>query len=174
MMKQFITLICLLGFGLMANTAHAQSYNQAIGARLGFPLAVSYKTFLGGGDGALEIFGSVRRNGRVFNSLGWTRFGVGGAYQIHNSLEDAIEGLYWYYGAGASVYFWSYDNDPVFDDEDDLSFGIQGYIGFDYRLEDTPLNVSIDWSPTIFINGYSDTRGFGFRFYSVAIRYIID
>ena len=172
-MKKSLILTLVMSLSLFfVSQMHAQSYEKAIGARIGSPLALSYKMFLNESLTAVEIYGNMRRNGNVFSGYGWTRFGAGAAVQIHNELDDVLDNLLWYYGGGGSVYFWRYDDNSFFDEYDNLSFGIQLFIGFDYKIEDTPINISIDWSPTLFINGYTD--GFGYRSGSVAARYILE
>ena len=172
-MKQLLLLAAIATFSLCFSThSNAQEYQSAIGARLGSPVSLSYKTFLGGSSNALELFLNYRGNLSVFNNLGWRRYGVGGAYLLHFPLEDVIDGLYWYAGGGASLYFWRYDDWIGFNGADNVSFGLQGYVGFDYKVEDIPLNVSIDWSPNIFINGY--VTGFGVGYGAVSVRYVLN
>jgi len=171
-MKKLLILTFFFGFSLMATQTQAQEYQKAIGARLGYPLSASFKTFLGGSSNAVEVFANFRSN-RVFNDFGWTRFGVGGAYQVHNPLDEVLDNLYWYYGGGATLYFWSYDSGySAFDDEANVSFGLQAYLGFDYKLEDAPVNFSVDWVPTFFINGY--VSGFGAGYGALAVRYTLE
>jgi len=146
----------------MTTSSSAQEYGSALGARLGYPLSASYKTFLGGSNNAFEAYAGFRSYG-----LGYNWFSISGAYQIHNAIED-VDGLQWYYGAGASVYFYSFDFTT---DASTTSFGIQGYIGLDYKFADYPINLSLDWIPTLFINGYNS--GFGGGFGSLGVRYVL-
>ena len=81
-----------------------------------------------------------------------------------------MEGLSYYYGAGVNTYFWSYDNLLLYDDDPNLTFGISGYLGLDYVFEDVPLNITLDWSPTLFINGL--LGGFGGGYGGIGVRYI--
>ncbi|MCB0570203.1 MAG: hypothetical protein KDC66_10585, partial [Phaeodactylibacter sp.] len=73
-------------------------------------------------------------------------------------------------GGGASVYFWNY---RVYLGEKyaNTTVGIQGYLGLDLALPNVPLNVTADWVPTFFFNGY--LSGFGAGFGSVGVRYIL-
>jgi hypothetical protein len=41
----------------------------------------------------------------------------------------------------------------------------------DYAFEDTPINISIDWIPTLAFNGY--LRGFGGGYGNIGVRYIL-
>jgi len=161
-MNKFKCVIPVL-FALFAlTTGSAQDYQSALGARLGSPLSASYKTFLGGSNNAFEAYAGFRNFG-----AGYSWVTISGAYQIHNPIED-VEGLQWYFGGGASVYFWSFD---FATNESTTTFGIQGYIGLDYKFEDYPINLSLDWIPTLFISGIDS--GFGPGFGSLGVRYVL-
>lgn len=141
----------------------AQTYNKAIGARLGYPLSVSYKTFLNESS-AVEVFAGTRG----FSGYRW--ISLSGAYQIHKPLSAAkTDGLNFYYGAGASLYLWSFDSDLV--DESTTTVGVQGYLGLDYSLKNSPINITVDWIPTFFIGGFG--AGFGAGYGSLGVRYIL-
>ncbi|MEM1121275.1 MAG: hypothetical protein AAGJ18_12560 [Bacteroidota bacterium] len=162
MKKQFLLISLFFLFGLVA--IQAQTYDKAIGARLGYPLSVSYKTFLNESS-AVEVFAGTRG----FSGYRW--ISLSGAYQIHKPLSAAnTDGLNFYYGAGASVYFWSYDNDFI-DNSSSTSIGLQGYLGLDYSLKDTPINFTVDWIHTFIINGFGS--GFGAGYGSLGVRYIL-
>ena len=84
-----------------------------------------------------------------------------------------MEGLKWYVGGGATAYLWTYSNDIFFEGSDTFTFGVQGYVGLDYAFEDTSLNLSLDWVPTIFLgDGY--VSGFGASYGALSIRYILN
>lgn len=140
----------------------AQTYQKAIGARLGYPLSLSYKTFLNESN-AIEVFAGTRG----FSGYRW--ISLSGAYQIHKPLSAAkTDGLNFYYGAGASAYIWSFD---VESDESSISLGLQGYLGLDYSLKNSPINITVDWIPTLFIGGFG--AGFGAGYGSLGVRYIL-
>ena len=65
-----------------------------------------------------------------------------------------------------------YDDSGFFEPGSSTSFGIQGYLGLDYTFEDLPLNLTVDWIPTIFLNGFNN--GFGGSYGSLGIRYVLD
>ncbi|MFZ1257293.1 MAG: hypothetical protein WAR77_13120, partial [Saprospiraceae bacterium] len=50
------------------------------------------------------------------------------------------------------------------------SFGLSGCLGLDYKFADYPINLSADWIPTFFINGFGD--GFGAGYGALAVRYV--
>ncbi|MEM6317965.1 MAG: hypothetical protein AAF960_09860 [Bacteroidota bacterium] len=160
-MKKQLWLIPLFLLSCLT-VCQAQSYKSAVGARLGYPLSVSYKTFVND-NSAVEIFAGTRG----FSGYRW--ISVSGAYQIHKPLAAAnVDGLNFYYGAGASLYLWSFDFDV---DDATTTFGLQGYLGLDYSLKDTPINFTVDWIPTFFVGGFGS--GFGAGYGSLGVRYIL-
>lgn len=163
--RLFVLTVFLCGFALQG--LQSQTYQKAIGLRLGVPVSVSYKMFLDNSNNAIEAFVSYRSQ-KVFN-YGWSWVGVGAGYLVHNDIAS-VDGLQWYYGAGGSLYFWSYDDGFAdFADQASLSFGILGFTGLDYKFANAPVNVSLDWVPTFFISGYGD--GFGAGNGALAVRY---
>ncbi|MBK9337131.1 MAG: hypothetical protein IPM98_11355 [Lewinellaceae bacterium] len=131
----------------------AQEYKSAIGLRLGYPTSVSYKQFISD-QGAFELFAGFRS----WNGYGWTN--IGAMYQHHNAIEG-VDGLKWYYGGGASVFFWNYKGSFARGDAGNTSIGIMGVLGLDYKFADAPVNLSLDWVPIFFIGGgyYDGIRG---------------
>lgn len=148
----------------LQNISICQDFNSAIGLRLGNPVSATYKTFISESS-ALEGYVGFR------NFLGANFINLSAAYQIHKDLEvEEVDNLQWYYGAGGNVYLWTFD----FGDAT-TSFGVSGYIGLSYTFEETPINVSVDWIPTFFINGQEGfARGFGGGYGSLAVRYILN
>ena len=140
------------------------NYATAVGLRLGYPLSLSLKKFF-----TEDIAGEAYIGFRGFSGYSWVNIAV--AVQKHAPI-DAVDGLQWYYGAGASVFFFNFDNDFFGDSSTTTSFGVQGYIGLDYTFADIPLNLSLDWIPTIFINGFGS--GFSGSYGSLAARYVIE
>ena len=163
MKKQFFVFSLVL-LGLSASISlGAQTYKSAIGVRAGYPWAASYKTFISD-NSAIEIYGAVRG----YNHYGW--FSINGAYLLHFPIEG-VDGLQWYAGAGAGLFFWHYDK-AFGDPGAKQSLSIQGYLGLDYKLPDIPLNLTLDWVPNIFINGYDS--GFYARYGNLGVRYVIN
>ncbi len=148
---------------LFAAAASAQEYRSAIGARLGYPLSASYKHFISA-PGAIELFAGTR---------GWTTyrwFNVGGIYQHHFPIEG-VSGLKWYVGGGASIFFWSY-GDAFVGSYGSTSFGVLGVLGLDYKFTEAPINLSLDWVPLLFLNGFG--RGFGSGYGALSVRYTLN
>lgn len=165
MRKHFFLLGLLLSaFVLLPNLTKAQEYQSAIGARLGYPLAASYKQFINETN-AFEVYAGFRS----WSTYSW--FSLSGAYQVHKQLTSDVPELYWYFGGGASVYFWNYKSTFLDDNSANTSFALQGYLGLEYTFDDTPLSLSVDWIPTIFLNGYGS--GFGAGYGTLAARYVL-
>jgi hypothetical protein len=163
-MKGFQSFLVLTLFVfLSAQSVQAQSseYKTAIGARLGYPFSLSLKHFISE-KGAVEVFAGYR--GYSFYS--W--FNVGGTYQHHFPLEG-VDGLRWYVGGGASAFFWRYDDNFIGDGN--TSFGVLGVGGLDYKFADYPVNISVDWMPLFFLNGYGN--GFGGGYGALSLRYTL-
>ncbi len=162
---RFVMLAICVSF-LAFSSLQAQSYSSAIGARFGSPLSVSYKMFINDNGHAVEGIAGFRS----YSDYSWVN--VGAAYQLHNDISS-VDGLYWYYGAGAAAFFWSFNNNFIGGaDQANLSVGIQGYLGLDYTFSGAPVNASIDWIPTFFISGFGS--GFGAGYGALAVRYTLD
>lgn len=159
-----IFFIFLFAFGCFFAANAQKNYNSAIGLRLGYPVSVSYKQFISE-PAAIEVFAGFRS----WEFYSW--FNVGAVYQHHFDIAS-VEGLNWYVGGGASAYFWNYKDGFGFDDDaSDASFAILGNIGLDYKFANAPVNLSLDWMPTFFINGYGN--GFGGAYGGLAARYTL-
>ena len=115
----------------LCNHLSAQDYKVAIGVRLSTAAptlsnSVSVKYFMNDRD-ALE----------GLLSFG-TRFGVGGLYEVHNLIGNT-PAFTWFYGGGAYIGF---ENHNTY-------LGPTGVVGLDYKFQNAPLNLSIDWKPEL-------------------------
>jgi len=163
MKKIALLFFMLIGLGF-ASQVKAQDYQSAIGLRLGYPLSVTYKTFLSGSN-ALELYAGYRGYSGIYSY-----FSAGGLYEIHKPFPD-VNGLMWYYGFGASVQFFTYDNNYVFNDNTgSVGFGLSGVIGLDYKFADAPFNLSLDFLPTIRIGGWD---GGYYTWGALSARYVL-
>lgn len=160
-MKKFIFTLCFATALLTAGALQAQSYQSAIGARLGAPFAASYKTFISE-PGAIELFAAF------WGRPGYNWFSANGAYQHHFPITG-VDNLAWYAGGGAGVQFWSWSGAAL--DNASTSISIMGVIGLDYKFADIPLNLSLDWMPTYFLGGF--LGGFGGGYGSLSARYVL-
>ncbi len=162
-MKNLITLFALLLTLSFATSVKAQDYQSAIGLRLGYPTSVSYKFFVSK-PAAIEVFAGFRG----YSGYGW--FNVGAAYQVHKPIQG-VEGLKWYFGGGASAFFYNYKTGFDFKNSSSVSLGILGNLGLDYKITNAPINLSLDWMPIFFIGGY--TSGFGGGYGALSVRYTL-
>jgi hypothetical protein len=158
MKTQFFTFLIVL-LGLQVHV-QAQSYNHAIGAKLGYGLVGSYKKFLNDAN-AIELIGGVRWGGD---------FIAGGFFQIHKDLES-VDNLQWFYGGGGAFAIRTYN---LLDNYREASIHLN--LGLEYTFEEFPIVLSLDYAPGFVVYDsydFNDTfnrlRGLG----SLTARYII-
>ena len=169
MKKLPFSFACTFLLFFFCTTSEAQDYKLAGGVRLGYPVSLSLKYFLDDAS-ALEGYLGARRYGYLA-STNYRSTVIGGAYLYHFPLDiDELAGLKWYVGGGAALYVWSYDAGIPDDDRINSSISIQGYLGLDYAFDDVPLNLTLDWVPTILLRGLGS--GFGADYGSLGVRYI--
>jgi hypothetical protein len=90
-------------------------------------------------------------------------------------LAEFGDGLFWYYGVGAHIGYYSgyrhYDSDHRRRHGGGLALGPDAIIGVVYYLENLPLSVSLDYKPYIDILRF---RHFfdGFDDFALSVRYI--
>lgn len=161
MKKLLITILMIAGFFINEN--QAQEYNSAVGLRLGVPTSISYKTFINSTN-AVELFGGIR------SRKSYTQIDVSAGYLFHNDLEE-VDNLDWYYGVGAGVAVFNYD-DAFVGDKGGVSISALGFIGLEYTFSDLPLSASVDWVPRFYIGGQAS--GFGAGYGALAVRYILN
>ena len=164
-MKTLIsTLIAIATLAFTINLT-AQTYDNAVGLRVGWGIAGTYKHFFSekiAGEGILNYWGR--------GSLGfkYSQTKVSALVEVHNNLDNVYEGLQWYYGGGAFVQFWGGSYSSFFEDYNTTQIGISGVIGADYKFANIPLSISLDWMPGLsFVGGGGFIRGSG----GAAIRY---
>ncbi len=161
MKKNSLLLMLLLAAATMVNAQRksggGSDYTTALGVKF-YPGAVSLKHFVNGKN-AIEGLGYFWERGARITGL----------YEIHNDINGA-EGLRWYIGPGAHIGFyneWNYNGKRY---SGGSYFGLDGVLGLDYKFRNAPLNLSLDWQPSIeFGYGPSFTGGWG----GLGIRYVI-
>ena len=144
----FAVAILLTTFATAQNkTANSLEYKTAAGIKVWDGVGLSLKTFIQD-KAALEFVG-------FFNSAGAR---VTGLYEFHGDLNT--EGnLKWYIGPGAHVGFYKGNNTLV---------GIDGVVGLDYKFNELPLNISLDWQPSF---EFGTGRGFVGSWGGLGVRY---
>ena len=150
-MKHLISaLVCMfvvIAATAQNKTANSLSYKTAIGVKVWNGAGVTLKTFLTEKD-ALEFIG-------FFNTYG-TR--ITGLYEFHGNLNT--EGnLKWYVGFGGHVGLYKPSITVI---------GVDGVIGIDYKFASAPINLALDWQPSLELKkdyGFnSNWGGFAIRF----------
>ncbi|MFZ1528682.1 MAG: hypothetical protein WAT19_08025 [Ferruginibacter sp.] len=144
MKKIFVlSLTLFIGSVLFAQnkTASSLEYKTAAGIKIWDGVGLSLKTFIQE-KAALEFIG-------FFNSDGVR---ITGLYEFHGDLNS--EGnLKWYVGPGAHVGLYKGNN---------TLFGVDGVLGLDYKFNELPLNIALDWQPSFeFSKGYGFAGGWG-------------
>ena len=154
MRKIFFTLLAFLFINAVSQaqskTTNSNSYTTALGVKVWDGGGISLKHFFTS-QNAGELIGYFWNRGVRFTGL----------YEIHGDINNA-PGLKWYIGPGAHIGFYNTKyGDGAF-------AGIDGVIGLDYKFNGAPINVSLDWQPSIeFGNG----RGFVGSWGGLGIRY---
>ncbi len=153
--KQYIMKKIFLLFSIAAillfcsSRVSAQDYRFAMGLRLGNSTPTISSSVTG------KYFVTDKNAIEGLISFG-SKFGLGALLEIHRKLD--VEGLSWFYGAGAYVGF--ADNNAY--------VGPQGVTGLDYKFAKVPLNLSLDWKPELdivpAINFVPDAFAFSIRF----------
>jgi hypothetical protein len=152
MKKIFLLSLIITCFALSKVSAQdkGSDYSTAVGLKF-YPTALSVKHFVNG-DNAIEGLGYFWNYG----------FRLTGLYEFHHDIEG-VDGLKWYIGPG--VHFTAYDTRYG----GSSVVGLDGVLGLDYKFEDVPINLSVDWQPSIefgngFNSGFFNMGGLGIRY----------
>lgn len=155
-MKTFIVLIVavLLTVSSVKAQNNSADYKTALGVKF-YPTGITLKHFVSPKN-ALEGIGYFFNYGARITGL----------YEIHGNINNA-GGLKWYVGPGGHIGFYNNKYGGA------TSIGIDGVLGLDYKITGAPLNLSVDWQPSIeFGNGFNN--GFTGNWGGVAIRYTLN
>lgn len=152
-MRNLVLLMSILMFSIAAQaqgSTNSSSYRTALGVKVWDGGGISLKHF-------------IKENRAIEGILYFWDQGVRitGLYEIHGDINGA-PGLKWYIGPGAHIGFY---NDKH---GDGVFAGIDGVIGLDYKFNGAPINVSLDWQPTI---EFGSGRGFYGGWGGLGIRY---
>lgn len=128
-MKKIIVAFSILT--LFAFSATAQNYKNAVGIRLGpnspaISPGFTIKHFLNETSAIEGIIG-------VSNGIGFCAL-----YEWHHPIES-VNHLHWFVGAGGYAAF-RYSTSFI---------GAAGIAGLDYKFDQIPLNISVDWKPEL-------------------------
>jgi len=141
-----------------ATISFSQNYNTGIGLRAGYYNGLTLKHFLSPNT-AFEGIISTR----------WQGVDVTGLYEVQNSFLGS-DGLDWYIGFGGHIGFWNGNHTEWGTPGTNYSvLGVDGILGLEYSFREIPINMSIDWKPTLNLLGYTGLWTDGGAF---SIRYI--
>ena len=136
-MKKIVLMLALSCASLFVNA-------QEIGFRLGD---------VTGGSAAVDGVFKLGKFSRVHADLSFGNSGVG-IEALWDFLYKPVDGdaLKWYVGVGPSILFGT--PDPF--------IGASGEIGLEYRFEEVPIVLGLDWRPTLWILEDTEFRTGGF------------
>jgi len=153
-MRKVVFAAAVLLFSVAAQaqskSANSSSYTTALGVKVWDGGGISLKHFFSenhAGEAIAYFYG----HGVRFTAL----------YEIHGDISDA-QGLKWYIGPGAHVGFYGTKYG------DGAYIGLDGVLGLDYKFNGAPINVSLDWQPSI---EFGSGRGFYGGWGGLGIRY---
>lgn len=144
------SVLFVLSFSAISLRAQeGSSYKSGIGVRLGAGyydlISASYKTFITT-PGAIELNLGFRPHTYYYYAAGFNQFHLSfsGSYQHHFPIKP-VEGLQWFVGGGLIAYNTFSSNNNY----SGVGVGIFPTGGGDYKFAKIPLDVSIDFRPTI-------------------------
>lgn len=158
-MRNIIIIAIIAALFFFAEKASAQAtgytYKTAVGFKF-YPTAVTIKHFVKS-NAAIEGLGYFWHNG----------FRATGLYEWHGNISGAA-GLKWYVGGGAHLDTWNEKYRDEYSPEGRAAAGLDGVLGLDYKFKGAPINLSLDWQPSVTFIGanYSTTDWVG-----IAIRF---
>jgi hypothetical protein len=162
-LTRFITTISFLLITYLANSQatteqYTSPYKKAIGFKLN-PGAISYRSFYTRNK-AVEGIGFISLDGFQLTILN----------EKFTPFANA-ENLTWYMGYGGHFNLWSERyklNNPS--KSAGVAVGIDGMLGLDYKLKNTPINLSVDIQPAF---NFVGTSYFDLGWGGIGIRYTI-
>lgn len=151
-MKQIMKTLAAAAIVFLSFPAFSQPYKHAIGLRIAGTSSVggagvTYKYFLNESR-ALEGIFSFK-----------DPVALGAMYQVHNDW-NILSNLRWYYGGGAFISF----------SKPDAGFGAMGVIGVDYKFDNLPLNLALDWKPEI---AFAPKTALNFNTFGLSLRVVL-
>jgi len=139
-MKKFLFVFLLTAAISSFSKLSAQDYKTALGVRLSSSNAMQ--------SNSISIKHFINQKTAI---EGLFTFGdplaLGALIEFHKPLAAA--GLTYFYGAGGYVGFEKKVNTNTQKTNTNANFGAQGIIGLDYKFNNVPLNLSLDWKPEL-------------------------
>jgi hypothetical protein len=118
----------------------AQGYKTALGVRLSSSNAMQNNSI------SIKQFISDKMAIEGLLTFG-DPLALGALVELQKPLSPA--GLSYFYGAGGYVSFVKKVNVSGSKTSTDPNFGVQGVAGLDYKFNNIPLNISLDWKPEL-------------------------
>lgn len=134
---------------------YEEGYHKAIGVKM-FPGAISYKKFISENK-AYEAIGYITLDGLSLSIV----------KEFYTPIVD-VNQLTWFYGYGGHLGIWSdeFKKTNLGTSNSNIAVGFDGIIGLDYKIKNSPINLSFDWQPSFsIIQAYFKNQG------GIAVRY---
>jgi hypothetical protein len=158
-MKKIVIIVLGILFSLNVvaqnKTINSLTYKSSAGVRVGYigglAGALNLKTFIGDIE-AVELISN-------FSSAGTTFVGL---YELHGDLSSE-ENIKWYLGGGINAGIYKVPGTSSI-----AVFGLSGVAGIDYKFKDMPINLALDWQPSV---QFKKNYGWGGAWITAAVRY---
>lgn len=141
----------------IANGPYVNPYTKSIGVKVS-PGAITYK--------------NMYKTARAIETIGYASldgFSISILKEIYTPIDGA-ENLSWYIGYGGHMGVWSEEwkkTNPN-SSNSNIAVGFDGILGFDYKIKNSPLNISVDWQPAFsIIQSYFKNHG------GISVRYVL-
>ena len=139
MKKILFALLFIAALGLSSQLS-AQGYKTALGVRLSSSNAMQNNSI------SIKQFISEKMAIEGLFTFG-DPLALGALVEFYKPLAPA--GLTYFYGAGGYISFVKKVNVNTSKSSTDPNFGAQGIVGLDYKFNNIPLNISLDWKPEL-------------------------
>ncbi len=137
-------------FAQQNSTFNSSSYTTAVGLKF-YPTGITFKHFVSIDKRAVEFIAYHYKEGSRITGL----------YEIYKDITN-VAGLKWYIGPGAHLAFYTSQKGG--------NIGIDGVLGLDYKINQAPINLSLDWQPSYDL-GNNYNSGFTGDWIGFAVRY---
>lgn len=142
------TTISVLAFAAIPLMSSGQSYQHAIGVKLGSPFGLSFKAFIDDNE-AIEILGTGWPHGPRGTFL----------YQWHKEMNNPQ--FCWYVGTGAHLQLYTLTSVGIaerfrFSSEKGYGFGVEGVAGIEYKIRKTPIITDFNLKPNFEVTSFGE------------------